>query len=292
MRHGSQPGRGTRSSRWRTWVHNAADAPAPSRGRYWPGEGATSGTGAGLAQPGPRVRPVCRAAGAAVAPRHPHRCCDRRGGPGGRAARGPVQLRGPACTVRRRSAHRQRVGCGGDTASGSLEARIPGHPVHLAAARRAPAFPAERLRGAAGRHAGDPDVRNGSHVPGHRARRVLGGRLQQVPWCGAAQHDPCGPAGGRQLLERVPVELVGERCAGVAGRARVSQARRGNAPGGCPMAGVRARGRVLADTDRGDRQRDAGAGPDPPHPGRARGRHPAGARRGAGTASPANCTTW
>ena len=48
------------------------------------------------------------------------------------------------------------------------------------------------------------------------------------------------------------------------------------------MAGARARGRVLADPDRGHRQCDAGTGPDTPHAGRACGRHPAGARRGAG----------
>ena len=61
-------------------------------------------------------------------------------------------------------------------------------------------------------------VRNGRHLPGHSLRRVLGGRLQQVPWRGAAQHDPREPAGGRQLLERVAVGPRGAPRSGVAPR--------------------------------------------------------------------------
>src|SRR6266516_4618194 len=142
-----RPARGTWSFSRRTRLHNAADAPRLTRGRYWPGEGALRRTGAGLAQPGLGVRPVGRAAGPAVAPRHPHRHRHRRRGPGGIAARGPGYLRRPACAVRRRSGHGRPGRRGSDRGSADLGARLPGHLLHLAPAGRAPPVPAGCLRG-------------------------------------------------------------------------------------------------------------------------------------------------
>ena len=162
--------------------------------------------------------------------------------------------------------------------------------VPLAVRRR---FPLSAFLVRPARCAGGPAIRDGRDLPGHRVRRVLGGRLQPVPWRGAAQHAPAGLLVAVGFWNAIPTNLVGEPRAGAAGGSRAPPRGRGDHGSvGRTVAAGRARGRVLAGADRGRRQRDAGAGPDPPDPGRARGRHPAGARARSGRTSPANCTTW
>ena len=107
--------------------------------------------------------------------------------------------------------------------------------VPLAVRRR---FPLSAFVVHPARRAGGPAIRDGRHVPGDRVRRVLGGRLQPVPGCGAAQHAPCGPAGGRSATGTRPRRTCRRsRCAGAPGGLGLPGARRGHGSGGGASGG-------------------------------------------------------
>ena len=232
---------------------------------------------------------------------------DRRGGHGGVAAAGAE--RQP-----RRCADHARGGApvGFAVAGPTVEALGRGHRARVGAAGLPQAVSADGVRGAAGRRARHPAVRDGRHVPGHRLRRLLGGGVQPLPQRGDAQHAAGGRAGGLRLLDRGTggrlfndphfSAIAGEPAAVAAAPAApaapgvAAGIRRGDSgihgPGSRALAAHRAGGRGRAGPDRGDRATRsrpgtgcAGCGPSTRPP-------PGGHSSRSAPTSPASCTTW